>query len=109
MRGTMQGSTSMRGFSTNNNNKDESGLSFEEQRKQVLERERKVFESLSEKDKQYYQAFRLSLIKSIEENWNSSGTWWSKVKTMTPEEIESLPNEYLRKFGSYIVKTWEMN
>jgi hypothetical protein len=48
-------------------------------RKDMIERERAHFNSLSEKDKHYYQAFRLSLIKSIEESWADKNTWWNKL------------------------------
>ena len=74
----------------------------------ILERERQHFNSLSDKEKHYYQAFRLSLIKSMEETWNDKNNWWNRVQTMTTEEIETLPNEYVRKFGSFIIRHQEM-
>ena len=74
----------------------------------LLERERQHFNSLSDKEKHYYQAFRLSLIKSMEETWNDKNNWWNRVQTMTTEEIETLPNEYVRKFGSFIIRHQEM-
>ena len=76
----------------------------EEVKNRVLERERSYFNSLSEKEKQYYQAFRLSLVKSIEETWREKNNWWNKVQTMSQDEIEALPNEYMRKFGSFIFR-----
>jgi hypothetical protein len=48
------------------------------------------------------------LIKSIEESWAGKNNWWNKVAQMTEEDIDMLPNEYLRKFGTFIVKTEEM-
>lgn len=87
-----------RGFS--NINKDDE----EKATKEFLERERKHFESLPDKEKHYYQAFRLALIKSVEENWRDKNNWWNKVQTMTQDQIEALPNEYIRKFGSFIIK-----
>ena len=74
----------------------------------MLERERAHFDSLSDKERQYYQAFRLSLVKSIEETWRDKNNWWNRVQTMTQEEIEALPNEYIRKFGTFIIRAKEM-
>ncbi len=73
-----------------------------------LEREKAHFNSLSDKEKQYYQALRLSLIKTVEESWKDKSNWWNKVETMSQNEIETLPDEYIRKFGSFIIKTSEM-
>lgn len=74
----------------------------------MLEAERKHFDSLSEKEKVYYQALRLSLIKSMQESWNDKTNWWNRVKSMTQEDIENLPNEYIKKFGSFIIRHEEM-
>ena len=76
-------------------------------RKEMIERERAHFDSLSDKDKHYYQAFRLSLVKSIEESWSDKNNWWNKLQTLTNDDIDSLPDEYIRKFGTYIVRTQE--
>jgi hypothetical protein len=73
-----------------------------------LEKERALFNSLSDKEKQYYQAQRLALIKSMEESWRDGKNWWNKINTMTDDEIETLPNEYIRKFGSFIIRYQEM-
>jgi len=102
----------MRAFSTSINKghgyNDEEIKVNEELKAKILERERQHFATLSEKEKQYYQAFRLSLIKSMEESWNDKNNWWNRVQTMSTEEIETLPNEYVRKFGSFIIRHQEM-
>jgi uncharacterized protein YeeX (DUF496 family) len=48
------------------------------------------------------------LIKTVEESWKDKSNWWNKVETMSQNEIETLPDEYIRKFGSFIIKTSEM-
>jgi hypothetical protein len=48
------------------------------------------------------------LIKKVEESWTDKNNWWNKVAQMKEEEIDVLPNEYLRKFGTFILKTDEM-
>ena len=84
-------------------------VNFDEATKQrMLERERAVYNSLPEKEKQYFQAYRLALVKSMEESWNDPKNWWNKFSTMTDDEIETLPNEYIRKFGSFIIRYQEM-
>ena len=80
----------------------------EQQKNKMFEAERKHFESLSDKEKAYYKAFRMSLIKSMEETWSDKTNWWNRVQTMTEEEIENLPNEYVKKFGSFIIRHEEM-
>ena len=47
-------------------------------------------------------------MKAIEESFTDKNAWWNKVKTMKEDEIEQLPDEYVRKFGAYIVKASEM-
>jgi hypothetical protein len=44
----------------------------------------------------------------MEESWKDKNNWWNKVATMTDEEIETLPNEYIRKFGSFIFRVQEV-
>jgi hypothetical protein len=44
----------------------------------------------------------------VEESWTDKNNWWNKVAQMKEEEIDVLPNEYLRKFGTFILKTDEM-
>ena len=76
----------MRGFSTINKGhgyNDEEINQREEVKNRILERERQHFATLSDKEKQYYQAYRLSLIKSLEESWKDKNNWWNKVGTMT--------------------------
>lgn len=80
----------------------------EKRREEFLKKERAHFESLSDRDKAYYQAFRLSLMKSMEEQWKDGNNWWNKIAQMKEEEIDVLPNEYLRKFGGFLVKTEEL-
>ena len=79
-----------------------------ELKKQVLEREHAHYNSLSEKEKQYFQASRLALVKSMEEAFNDQKNWWNKITTMTDDEMDTLPNEYMRKFGSFIIRYQEM-
>ena len=104
--------TAFRPFSTGINkghSYDDENIKLDEAAKQrMIEREKAVFNSLSEKEKQYYQAYRLSLIKSMEEAFNDNKNWWNKIATMTDDEIETLPNEYIRKFGSFIIRYNEM-
>jgi hypothetical protein len=84
-------------------------VNFDEATKQrMLEKERALFNSLSDKEKQYYQAQRLALVKSMEEAWKDNKNWWNKIHTMTDDEIETLPNEYIRKFGSFMIRYQEM-
>lgn len=71
-------------------------------------KERAHFESLSDKEKTYYQAYRLALMKKVEQSWTDKNNWWNKIAQMKEEEIDVLPNEYLRKFGTFILKTEEM-
>ena len=102
----------MRGFSSGINPghgyNDEEIKVNEQHKTQMIEAERKHFESLSDKEKTYYKAFRLSLIKSMEETWSDKTNWWNRVQTMTEDEIENLPNEYVKKFGSFIIRHQEM-
>ena len=102
----------MRGFGSGINPghgyNDEEIKVNEKQKTQMIEAERKHFESLSEKEKTYYKAFRMSLIKSMEETWSGKTNWWNRVQTMTEDEIENLPNEYVKKFGSFIIRHQEM-
>ena len=44
----------------------------------------------------------------MEESFNDKKNWWNKITTMTDDEIETLPNEYIRKFGSFIIRHQEM-
>ena len=44
----------------------------------------------------------------MDESWKDKKNWWNKVGTMTDEEIETLPNEYIRKFGSFIFRVQEV-
>jgi hypothetical protein len=44
----------------------------------------------------------------MEETWQDKNNWWNRVANMTEQEIESLPNEYVRKFGSFIIRMEEM-
>lgn len=90
-------------FSTANNNTD-----IEAKKEAFLAKERAHFESLPDKDKKYYQAFRLALIKRVEESWADEKNWWNRISNMSTEEMEVLPNEYVRKFGSFIIKTEEI-
>lgn len=46
-------------------------------------------------------------MKTIEESWKDKNNWWNKLSTLTSEDLDSLPNEYIRKFGSYIIRTQE--
>jgi hypothetical protein len=55
----------------------------EEVKQRILEKERAHFNSLPEKDRLYYQAFRQALIKSTEESWNDKNNWWNKISTMS--------------------------
>lgn len=102
----------MRGFGSGINPghgyNDEEIKVNEQQKNQMFEAERKHFESLSENEKTYYKAFRLSLVKSMEETWSDKTNWWNRVQTMTEDEIENLPNEYVKKFGSFIIRHQEM-
>ena len=73
----------MRGFSSQINKghgyNDEEIKVNEELKNKIIDRERQHFASLSDKEKQYYQAFRLSLIKSMEESWKDKNNWWNRV------------------------------
>ena len=73
----------MRGFASGVNPghgyNDEEIKVDEQKRQKLIEAERKHFESLSDKEKTYYQAFRLSLIKSMEETWSDKTNWWNRV------------------------------
>jgi hypothetical protein len=44
----------------------------------------------------------------MEESWKEPKNWWNRIATMTDDEIETLPNEYIRKFGSFIIRYNEM-
>ena len=44
----------------------------------------------------------------MEESWKDNKNWWNKITTMTEDEIETLPNEYIRKFGSFLIRYSEM-
>jgi hypothetical protein len=44
----------------------------------------------------------------LEESWNDKNNWWNKIPNMSEDEIDTLPNEYIRKFGSYIFRVQEM-
>ena len=44
----------------------------------------------------------------MEETWKDNKNWWNKVVNMTEDEIDTLPNEYIRKFGSFIFRVQEM-
>ena len=35
-------------------------------------------------------------------------SWWNKIKSMSAEQLEELPNEYIRKFGSFVQKIEEI-
>jgi hypothetical protein len=103
---------SMRTFSSGINkghNYQDEGIPVDEElKKRIIEREKALFNSLSEKEQQYYQAYRLSLVKTMEESWKDNKNWWNKITTMTEDEIETLPNEYIRKFGSFLIRYSEM-
>ena len=105
-------SASMRKFSSGINkghNYNDEGIPVDEElKKRIIEREKALFNSLSEKEQQYYQAYRLSLVKTMEESWKDNKNWWNKITTMTEDEIETLPNEYIRKFGSFLIRYSEM-
>ena len=110
---TLTSSLMMRGFSSSGINKghnyNDETVDFDENiKKRIIEREKAVYDSLSEKEKQYFQAYRLSLVKTMEESWKDNKNWWNKIATMTDDEIETLPNEYIRKFGSFIIRFEEM-
>lgn len=98
-------------FSTNNNDnktdKDKAQELFQNAEKKMLENEAKIRESLSEKERQYYSAYRLAILKHMDDAIADKTNWWNKVKEMTPEQLEELPNEYIRKFGSFIQKIEE--
>ena len=87
---------------SNNNNTSNESEDVISARNKVLDQEKAYFNSLSEKEKKFYQAYRISLVKSINESWNDPKAWWNKVKTLTSDEIEMLPEEYLIKFGNFI-------
>jgi hypothetical protein len=46
----------------------------------------------------------LALIKSIDEEWSNKNNWWNKLQTMSQDDVEVLPNEYVKKFGSFIIR-----
>jgi hypothetical protein len=81
----------------------------EEQAKaKIIAQEKQFFESLPEKDKQFYKGFRLSFTKSLEESWNDKNNWWNRLATMKDEELDLLPDAYIRKFGSFFIRKREM-
>ena len=70
-----------------------------------IEKEKKLQESLSEKDRLYYEANRLAVLKSFDEGFKDKNTWWNKLSTMTEDELDQLPPEIIRKFGVFMIKT----
>ena len=52
---------------------------LDQARVRVLEQEKKLIESLSEKERVYYEAHRLALTKKTEEYFNDKNVWWNKI------------------------------
>ena len=44
----------------------------------------------------------------MDEAWTDKTAWWNKIQSMTEEELDVLPDEYLKKFGNFLMKTQEM-
>ena len=51
----------------------------EQKREAFLQKERAHFESLSDKEKVFYKAYRFALLKKVEESWVDKNNWWNKV------------------------------
>ena len=47
------------------------------------------------------------MVRRIEEYWFDPKNWWNKIKTMSENEIDLLPDSYLFKFGTFLIKTQE--
>ena len=43
----------------------------------------------------------------MEEYWLDPKNWWNKIKTMSETEIDLLPDSYLIKFGTFLIKSQE--
>ena len=74
----------------------------------VFEEEKKYFDSLSAKDRLYYQAGRLMANKDLDDLVKDKNTWWGRIEAMTEDDMDSLPDEVLKKYQSIIIKGEEM-
>jgi len=41
----------------------------------------------------------------MEEYWLDPKNWWNKIKNMSETEIDLLPDSYLMKFGTFLIKS----
>ena len=96
--------TNIASFSSDNkNNNDE----IDEKTKKFIEEEKELFNNLTEKQKTFYHAMNLNLLKRYEEFQTDPTLWWNKLAQMTFEEKSMLPSHYIKKFGSFYIKLQE--
>ena len=74
----------------------------------VVEEEKKYLSSLSEKERVYLQASRIMQTKSLDEYVKDKNTWWGRIQAMSEEEMDTLPDEVLKKYSSFVIKGEEM-
>jgi hypothetical protein len=59
---------------------------------------------LTEKEKTYYKAVKLNLIRNYAEKDKDTTLWWNKIAAMTNEEQSMLPYSYIKKFSAFYIK-----
>ena len=47
-------------------------------------------------------------MKHFEDEMANPDKWWNKLRHITEEELDVLPDSYINKFGVYLDKTREM-
>ena len=53
------------------------------------------------------KADRLALIELRREDAHNPKYWWNKIRSMTDDEMELLPFNWLKKYGTFVKKLEE--
>ena len=62
---------------------------------------------LTERQQTMMKADRLALIELRREDAHNPKYWWNKIRSMTDDEMELLPFNWLKKYGTFVKKLEE--
>jgi hypothetical protein len=60
---------------------------LDDQYSKIKEESKAFFDKLSDKEKKYFIAYRLQMLKTTDEVINDSKVWWNKLREMPEEDI----------------------
>ena len=68
-----------------------------------VEEEKKVFqERTTQRQKDIAAAARLAALRLEKDEYDNPNNWWNRLQNMSKEEIELLPEGFIKKYGSFV-------